>query len=100
MTFKPGFAWISCSLPSRSTTIIRAIEISVKQPLGRGRRSNWLVCRNLIGATTCGCNEAPCKLPGAGCHAVLSGFAWLSVGVARQGEFAPQQADVVVQPRR
>ncbi len=33
MTFNPGFAWMSCSFPSRSTTIIRAIEISVKQPL-------------------------------------------------------------------
>src|ERR1700675_4453328 len=100
MTFKPGFAWMSCSFPSRSTTIIRAIEISVKQPLGRGRRSNSVVCRNLIGATTCGCNEAPRKLPGAGCHAVLSGFAWPAVGVARQVELAPEQADVVVQPRQ
>src|ERR1700722_12374158 len=100
MTFKPGFAWMSCSFPSRSTTIIRAIEISVVQPLGRGRRSSWVVCRNLFGATTCGCNEAPRQLPGAGRHAVLSGFARAPVGVARQGELAPQQANVVVQPRQ
>ena len=80
MIFKPVFASISCSFPSRSTTIIRAIKTSVGCPVGIFK---------------------PRSVPeGAGARRAVSLVRAMLPGSGPNGQVkpAPQQAHIIVQP--
>src|ERR1700689_5011665 len=88
MILRPDLPSTSCSLPSRSTTIIRAINVS------RGPSPSRLVCRKSARATPRTAHE-PC----GECAAALENQPVR--GVRRTAvHLAPEQADIIVQPRK